>query len=105
MTPQNTPSAKKQGNDFSLKNIDFSKFLDSRNDYNNNISYATSDFKHEQHELSFCEPTYLGNSKKEVGVTKSADNPKVVLILNVIFRPATLYYVRNVTSKFLCLRI
>jgi hypothetical protein len=87
MTPQNTPSSKKQGNDFSLKNIDFSKFLDSRNDYNNNSnSYATNDFKHEQHELSFCEPTYLGNTKKEVGVTKYGDNPKVIITkINLYF--------------------
>jgi hypothetical protein len=54
-----------------LKNIDFTKFLENRNE---NISYSTSDFSHQ---LTFCEPTYIGNSKGETGITKSIDIPKV----------------------------
>ena len=73
-TPQNTPSAKK-ATEFSLKNIDFSKYLESRDDYssaNNKMSH------HTRHELTFCSNTLIGNGKFEVGCTTDDNKQKVI---------------------------
>ena len=69
-TPQNTPSAKKAA-EFSLKNIDFTKFLENQNNFEANIVH---------HEREFCEPLFLGNTKQDIGYTSSSDTPKVNLI-------------------------
>lgn len=67
-TPQNTPSAKK-ASEFSLKNVDFSKFLDNQDN-----------FDKQKHEKEFCEPLLLGNTKLEIGYTKNFENPRVIVI-------------------------
>ncbi len=83
-TPQNTPSAKKAA-EFSLKNIDFTNFLENRNNFDTNII---------RHEREFCDPLFLGNTNQEFGYTKDADTPKVK---NYNIRHVAIYFVRNVT--------
>ena len=69
-TPQNTPSAKKAA-EFSLKNVDFSKFLDNQDNFDSNKL---------RHEKEFCEPLLLGNTKLDIGYTENIENPKVIII-------------------------
>jgi hypothetical protein len=61
-TPSNTPSAK-QANEFTLKTVDFDKFINVQNNYDN---YASNNFKDD---LTFCDTTYIGNSKGELGAS------------------------------------
>jgi hypothetical protein len=66
-TPQNTPSAKKAA-DFSLKNVDFSKFLDNQNNFESNPI---------RQEREYCDPLYIGNSAQEIGYSQNSNSPKV----------------------------
>jgi hypothetical protein len=62
MTPSNTPSTK-QTKTFSLKGVDFGKFL---NVQNNRDDYASNNINDD---LTFCEITYIGNTKGDFGVS------------------------------------
>jgi|LauGreDrversion4_2_1035121.scaffolds.fasta_scaffold2299254_2 hypothetical protein len=66
-TPQNTPSAKKTA-DFSLKNVDFSKFLDNQNNFESNPI---------RHEREYCDPIFIGNSAQDIGYSENSNCPKV----------------------------
>jgi hypothetical protein len=74
-TPSNTPSAKKNSTDFSLKSVDFDKFLNVQNNYD---SYASSNLKSD---LTFCEETYIGNTKDDFGITQ---NGKKLICSNLL---------------------
>lgn len=68
-TPQNTPSAK-QNQNFTLKNIDFDKYI-PKNEYD---SYASNDLRQN---FKFCSSTYIGNGSSESGCTTSESDKKV----------------------------
>ncbi len=73
-TPSNTPSAKKAAG-FSLKTVDFSKFLENINDDKNDFdNFVSNDFRQTRN-LNFCENTYVGTGRYDLGC--SINTPKV----------------------------
>ena len=76
----------------SLKNLDFSKFM------NNNYDYSDEENSPQKKELRYCDTTYLGKTGLKLGNDNS--KPKVSFLLISFIRSARKSFVQNVMLKY-----